>query len=160
MGNATECHDRIDQFFSGPGARADRWRDILDIAQDWRAGKANRASFEAALAELASLEEFHAYPGARLMAALRDTAAADDSRTTAALAERITIALLTRSFRQHADDWDVHGAFSEQVPDVLPPTLGHNEAHRPYFETLIVTGAPTERWPSLCAEWRRLRRPL
>jgi arginine decarboxylase len=24
---------------------------------------------------------------------------------------------------------------------------------------LIVTGAPAERWPSICAEWRRLRRP-
>ena len=160
MANATRSQDRIDQFFSGPGARADRWRNILDIAQAWRAGNANRASFEAALAELATIEEFHAYPGARLMAALRDTAAAEDPRSTAALAERITIALLTRSFRQHAEDWDVHGRLGERVPDVLPPTLGQGEAHRPYFETLIVTGAPTERWPSLCAEWRRLRRPL
>src|SRR5262249_17458193 len=119
-----------------------------------------RASFEAALAELATMEEFHAYPGARLMAALRDTAATGDSRSTVVLAERITIALLTRSFRQHTDDWDVHGGLGEAMPDVLPPMLGHGEAHRPYFEALIVTGAPTERWPSLCAEWRRLRRPL
>ena len=160
MATATRSQDKIDQFFSGPGARADRWRNILDIAQAWRAGNANRASFEAALAELAAIEEFHAYPGACLMAALRDTAAAEDPRSTAALAERITIALLTRSFRQHAEDWDVHGRLGERVPDVLPPALGQGEAHRPYFETLIVTGAPTERWPSLCAEWRRLRRPL
>jgi arginine decarboxylase len=32
--------------------------------------------------------------------------------------------------------------------------------HRPYFETLIVTGMPAERWPGFSAEWRRLRRPL
>jgi arginine decarboxylase len=160
MTTATRSQDRIDQFFSGPGARGDRWGNILDIAQAWHAGNASRTSFEAALAELATIEEFHAYPGAVLMGALRDTAAADDSRSTATLAERITIALLTRSFRQHAEDWDVHGSSGERVSDVLPPTLGHGEAHRPYFETLVVTGAPTEHWPSLCAEWRRLRRPL
>ena len=34
------------------------------------------------------------------------------------------------------------------------------DAHRPYFEVLIVTGAPATRWPALAAEWRRLRRPL
>ena len=44
--------------------------------------------------------------------------------------------------------------------DVLPPTLGRTDAHRPYFEVLIVTGAPAARWPALVAEWRRLRRPL
>ena len=99
MATATRSQDRIDQFFSGPGARADRWRYVLDIAQAWRAGNANRASFEAALAELATIEEFHAYPGERLMAALRDTAAAEDSRSTAALAERITIANKTTELR-------------------------------------------------------------
>ena len=112
MANATRSQDRIDQFFSGPGARADRWRNILDIAQAWHAGKANRISFEAALAELATIEEFHAYPGPRLMAALRDRAATDDAAGAAALAWRIASALLTRSFRQHASDWDPHSDIS------------------------------------------------
>jgi hypothetical protein len=31
---------RIDQFFSGPGARADRWRDLQDAARGWAAGTA------------------------------------------------------------------------------------------------------------------------
>jgi arginine decarboxylase len=43
---------------------------------------------------------------------------------------------------------------------VLPPALGRSEAHRPYFEVLIVTGAPAARWDALATEWRRLRRPL
>src|SRR5262249_40077685 len=46
------------------------------------------------------------------------------------------------------------------MPDVLPPAMGSADAHRPYFEVLIVTGAPAARWPALTAEWRRLRRPL
>ena len=36
--------------------------------------------------------------------------------------------------------------------------MGRQETKRPYFETLIVTGAPVERWPGICMEWRRLRR--
>ena len=46
------------------------------------------------------------------------------------------------------------------VPDVLPATLGRADTQKPYFETLIVTGVPTERWSGLASEWRRLRRPL
>ena len=42
----------------------------------------------------------------------------------------------------------------------MPPSLGRADARRPYFEVLIVTGAPATRWPALAAEWRRLRRPL
>ena len=93
------------------------------------------------------------------MAALRDRAERDDAAGAAALAWRIASALLTRSFRQHASDWDPHADISSTVPDVLPPTLGRPAASPPYFEVLIVTGAPIERWPSIAAEWRRLRRP-
>jgi arginine decarboxylase len=151
---------RIDQFFSGPGARADHWRDLQDAAQAWAAGQDSRTKFEGMLAELAATEEYHAYPGARLLAALRDSAAADDARSTHELVRRISTALLTRSFRRHAGDWEVNDESDGAIPDILPPTLGRGELHRPYFETLIVTGLPAERWPGFCAEWRRLRRPL
>ena len=48
---------------------------------------------------------------------------------------------------------------TSSAADVLPPTLGRGDAHRPYFEVLIVTGSSPARWPALGAEWRRLRRP-
>ena len=82
------------------------------------------------------------------------------AHATAALARRITRALLTRSFRQNAGDWETHEDGDGVAADVLPPTLGRADAHRPYFEVLIVTGAPAARWPALATEWRRLRRPL
>jgi arginine decarboxylase len=97
---------RIDQFFSGPGARA----------------------------------EYHAYPGLRLMAALTERAAAGDAAGALALAMRITQSLQTRSFRQHAGDWDAHTDSDAEMPDLLPPGFGETSAWRPYFETLIVTG--------------------
>jgi arginine/lysine/ornithine decarboxylase len=151
---------RIDQFFSGPSARADQWRELVDVAHAWLAGSKSRTDFEAALSEMAVIEEFHSYPGLHLMAALRDNAAADDARSVLSLVTRISTALLTRSFRGHAGDWEVHDEGNESIPDLLPPTLGRGGAHRPYFETLIATGVPSERWSALCAEWRGLRRPL
>ena len=159
MATEPKKHDgRIDQFFSGPGARADRWRDLMDAAQAWMGGKDSRAKFETLLAELSATEEYHAYPGLHLLAALRDTAAADDARSTHELVRRINAALLTRSFRRQAGDWEVNGGADSAIPDVLPPALGQSELHRPYFETLIVTGMPAERWAGFCGEWRRLRR--
>ena len=151
---------RIDQFFAGPGARGDQWRNLVELAEAWSNEPGNRAKVEAALAEMAATEEFHAYPGLQLMTALRDHVTANDAHATATLARRITRALLTRSFRQNAGDWEANEDGDGVTADVLPPALGRTESHRPYFEILIVTGAPATRWPALAAEWRRLRRPL
>ena len=150
---------RIDQFFSGPGARADEWRRLVEAAKAWTSGSGDRTKFERDLSQLSITEEYHAYPGSRLMAALRERASADDAAAVLALVMRITQSLQTRSFRQHAGDWDVHADAEAETPDLLPPGFGDTTTRRPYFETLIVTGLPATRWPSLGAEWRKLRRP-
>ena len=151
---------RIDQFFSGPGARADEWRSLLEAAKAWSSGSEDRRRFETLLGQIAVMEEFHAFPGPRLMSALRDRAASGDAAGTLALAMRITQSLQTRSFRQHTGDWDLHAEGDGEIPDLLPPAFGHTEQRRPYFETLVVTGVPSANWPGLAAEWRRLRRPV
>ncbi len=151
---------RIDQFFAGLSARADRWRNLVELAEAWLSGSGSRANVEAALAEMAVTEEYHAYPGHQLMTALRERAAENDARATALLARRITRALITRSFRQNPSDWEAHEDDEGVAADVLPPALGRANAHRPYFEVAIVTGSPAVRWPALGAEWRQLRRPL
>src|SRR6185437_16090807 len=151
---------RIDQFFSGPGARADEWRGLVEAAKAWSTGVGDRGGFEEQLSQLSITEEYHAYPGPRLMAALRERAEAGDAAGARSLAMRITHALQTRSFRQHAGDWDVHAETDTEAPDLLPPGFGETNTRRPYFETLIVTGVPATTWPSLAADWRKLRRPL
>lgn len=123
---------RIDQFFSEPGARADDWRDLVDAAKAWARG-GDRGKYDAALADLSVTEEFHGYPGLQLMGALREAAATGDGATSLALATRITQALATRSFRQHAGDW---GAKDEDegdgdVPELVPPTFGAHTTRRP-----------------------------
>ena len=62
----------VDRFFAGPGARADQWYHLVELAEAWSRGSADRATFEAALTEMTATEEFHAYPGLKLMTALRD----------------------------------------------------------------------------------------
>lgn len=148
----------IETFFSPPGAREHRWRTLVDAAKAWASGSGRREAFEEALNETAVIEEFHAYPGRGLMAALRNRVNGDDAVGTAALVWRIATSLLTGSFRRHASDWDPYGE-ADAVPDVMPPGLANGKKTQPYFETLIVTGAPVDRWPSIVTEWRRLRRP-
>ncbi|WP_375774800.1 decarboxylase [Bradyrhizobium sp. ma5] len=157
--DAKPAQQRIDQFFSGPGGRADNWRDLVEAAKRWSGG-GDRAAYDAALSALAVTEEFHGYPGLRLMAALKEAAAAGDAATSHMLATRIVQALQTKSFRQHAGDWSTQDDGNGDVPDLLPPTLGQSAGRRPYFETLIVTGVPAGNWPGLLSEWRRLRRPV
>jgi arginine decarboxylase len=151
---------RIDQFFAGPGARGDQWRALVELAAAWANGSADRGKVEAMLADMAPTEEFHAYPGRQLMTTLSNHVAAGDVQAAAALARRITRAMLMRSFRQNPGDWEGDEEGEGEAANVLPPTLTGGEARRPYFEVLIVTGAPATRWAALAAEWRRLRRPL
>src|SRR6516165_2583725 len=151
---------RIDQFFAGPGGRGDAWKNLVELVESWARGSGNRAEVEAALAALAVTEGFHAYPGVQLMTALRERVAENDAHGTASLARRMTRAVITRSFRQNPADWEAHEDDEAAAADVLPPAFGRADAHRPYFEVAIVTGAPAARWPALGAEWRRLRRPL
>src|ERR1700722_15971759 len=97
---------RIDQFHMGPGARADHWRFLMDAAKAWSDGSGKRNQFDALLAEIAVTEEFHGYPGPLLMTALKEAAASGDASATASLATRILQSLQTKSFRQHANDWE------------------------------------------------------
>src|SRR5436190_22470135 len=107
MHNEATAHPaRIDQLFSGPGARADKWRNLTTLADAWTQVSRDRSKFETALAELSATEEFHAYPGLALMAALRNHVAANDAQATSSLARRITRTLLNRSFRQNPADWE------------------------------------------------------
>jgi arginine decarboxylase len=131
----------------------------VQLAEVWVANPHKGADVKSAISEMIPTEEFHAYPGTHLLAALQDHAAEDDAREVAALARRITRALLTKSYRQNSGSSDAGEPDDELAADVLPPTLGSAQAHRPYFEVLVVTGAPPARWPSLASEWRRLRRP-
>jgi arginine decarboxylase len=149
---------RIDQFFNGPSGRADNWRDLVEAAKAWAAGTGNQAKYTALLNDISVIEKFHGYPGLHLMAALKE--ASGDAATSLGLATRITHALMTRMFRQHAGNGSASEDGDGSMPELVPSTLSRAEARRLYFETLIVTGVPATSWQGLANECRELRRPL
>src|SRR5690348_5959854 len=148
----------IDQFFSGPAARADRWRTLLSVAERWLDGRDNRTTFEATLAGMMATESYYAYPGTRLLGSLQESASEGDAHAARALVQRINTALATKSFKRHSGEWETDDDLDASSSDIVP--LSRSDGGRPYFETLIVTGVPAERWPELTAAWRRLRRNL
>jgi arginine decarboxylase len=141
-------------------SRHDNWREITTLAGEWAAGRGQRAALEAAIASMGPVEEYHAYPGVRLLGALNERIATNDAGGAAKLARRISNALLTGSYSNRPGEWDVHDEMSPtEVADVLPPALGELGGHRPYFEVLFVNSMPAARWPALAAELNWLRRP-
>ena len=76
---------RLDHFFSAVAARLDLWRDLARAAQAWAARPATRndpalhAATSEALAALLPLEDFQAYPGARVLNAIQQRVAGGDA---------------------------------------------------------------------------------
>jgi arginine decarboxylase len=102
---------RIDHLFSIVAVRLDRWSELNKIARVWAAKMATKeaAAVQAqcadALEELLPLEDFHAYPGARLLGAMRERISAGDAMGTARLAQRMSSALMSRSYRRDPSEW-------------------------------------------------------
>src|SRR4051812_30796821 len=95
---------RIDHFF----ARADRWRDLAITTRRWASGRSNRKAVDAAFAEIERQEEFYAFPGGRLMAALGERLAGDlaSAQSSAALVRRISAAIVTRDYKHDLTEWE------------------------------------------------------
>ena len=151
---------RIDQFLLMHSARLDNWREITGLAEKWQAGAAQRADLDAAVAAMEAVEGYHAYPGPKLFALLRERIAANDSGGAARLARRISNGLMTRAYRERPSEWDPNAEMGvDEVADIMPPGLEGSERRRPYCEVLFVSAQPAARWPTLADEVRRLRRP-
>ena len=148
---------RIDNFLAMQSGRSDLWRDALTAAQHWASGHGSRAAVEASMADLAIIEEFHAYPGVRLMAQLREKIAAGDAAVAADMVRRFSDAILTGAYSYQAERGEA-GDEGDVLQDVLPTVISGRDARRPYFEVLMVSPQPASRWPVITAEMRRLRR--
>lgn len=148
---------RIDEFFIIHSARADKWRNVLSVAEKWARGEPVRGELETSLAELKIVEEFYAYPGIHGMRNLEVAIANNDGRAAAGLVRRISDAILTHSIGRDSDG-EVTGD-DERMPSIVPMAIAEKRIHRPYFEVLFVTNQQPARWPAVIAEIRRLRRP-
>ena len=158
VASESEESQRIDHFFSMPAARADRWRDLTATANNWASGSVKAAQVAKALDALGAIEEFHAYPGRRMMLKLREKLDAGQPENFADLARHISRSIITRRYKHDTTDWLAEEAGSESSAAFLD-TFQDGDKRRPYFEMLLVTPAAAMRNDRLVTEMRRLRRP-
>jgi arginine decarboxylase len=167
MNLAAKASDvRVDQFFTGTEARFDRWRSLLRAARAWEGAVGQQrpesgkfqAGVSTSLAELRQWEDFFAYPGQALLRALKERVASGDPAGTTRLAQSISTALLTHSYRTSPADWE--GEEQSQI-SFAGRAKGSDEdtaSFRPYFEVLVVSPARPSAWADLAQEFRKLRR--
>lgn len=158
---------QVDRFYTAAEARFDRWRLLLQTARAWERTSSQqsaerekcRLAASDAFRELQLWEDFFAYPGQGLLKSLSDSINSGDAAGTSRLAQAISAALLTHSYRSNPMEWES----SEQLPitfgDRVPGAGEETAAHRPYFEVLFVSPARPAAWAELAQELRKLRRP-
>ena len=149
----------IDRFFSAPAERNDRWREVTAAAKAWADGRGDRAAVEAALAEGAAVEEFHAFPGTRLLGALRGRLEQGDAAGCSALARHLSTAIASRTYKDDPAQWDPREDGTDTPIELRLPGQGTGQRRRPYFEMLVVTPEPSARWPQIVEAFRAVRRP-
>lgn len=156
-------------FYSAYAERLDRWRTLSRIARSWAAAEHSshdeksmsdlRSIASDLLGQMETLESFFAYPGAKHMATVRERLAEGDAGGLVRLVQRISGALLTRSYREDPTAMDVGDEPEPAVPAASTQSMNGGAPHKPYFEVLFVSGASPASWPELCERIRRLRRP-
>ena len=167
MSSASKAQPRVDQFFTGAEARSDRWRTLLQQSRQWAAAitkekaeaKSNQSQVLEAFEELLQWEDYFAYPGLKLLAAVRDQINSGDAAGTTRMVRTISTAIVTHSYRTNVEDWESEEDTVGNLADRLPLSGEPRTAHRPYFEVLFVSPARQSMWNDLGHELRKLRRP-
>jgi arginine decarboxylase len=149
-------------FFSASEAREERWRELHRAAKGLAAGgQADKLRQEATalLAQLGPLEDLCGYPGPALMAQVNERLKAGDGAGLARLTQRISISLLSNSYRDDPEAWKADDEEDDpHMPKVLPPSIGRGQARKPYCEALIVSPGDRSTWAATREGFRKLRR--
>ncbi len=167
MSTASKAQPRVDQFFTGAEARSDRWRTLLQQSRQWAAAitkdtaeaKSNQSQVLEAFEELLQWEDYFAYPGSKLLAAVKEQISSGDAGGTTRMVRTISTAIVTHSYRTNVEDWETEEDTVGNLADRLPLSGESRTAHRPYFEVLFISPARKSMWNELGHELRKLRRP-
>lgn len=158
---------RVDQFFMAAEARFDCWRALLQAARTWERSVSSQlsgtAEHHAAVSncfqELLQWEDFFAYPGLALLNSLRERITSGDTTGTVRLAQSISAAVLTHSYRNNPADLKNEEQVSINFGECVTGAGEEGATHRPYFEVLVVSPARRGMWQELAKDLRKLRRP-
>ncbi len=150
-------------LFSVSHDREGRWRELHRVAKALAAGTGQadklRQEGRALLNQLGALEELCAYPGPRLMAQVSERLKEGDAASLARLTQRISISLLSNSYRDDPEAWkSAEEDDDAHLPAILPPSIGRGQARKPYCEVLVVTPGERSTWEATREGLRKLRR--
>src|SRR3954467_825423 len=108
-------------YLSTAQARSDRWRGLHRVAKALAAGSpkadALRAQALQELDALVPLEDLCAYPGPALMAIIRERVQTGDWAAFARLVQRVSISLLSNSYRDSAEAWSTDEESDAHKPE-------------------------------------------
>jgi arginine decarboxylase len=150
----------VGTFFSASESREERWRELHRAAKALAAGgQADKQQAVSLLEQLGPLEELCGYPGPRLMAQVSERLKDGDGAGLARLTQRISISLLSNSYRDDAEAWKSDEEEDDpHLPKILPPSIGRGQARKPYCEVLIVSPGERSTWEATREGMRKLRR--
>ena len=133
-----ESRKGLSNYLSAAQARADRWRGVHRLAKLLAAGGGKSPTVRTELADelagLAPIEDLCGYPGPGLMAAVKERLQTGDTTGLSRLAQRISMALLSNSYRDDTSAWLSDDEGDAHAPDILPPGLDRGHQRKPYFE--------------------------
>src|SRR5262249_52128770 len=159
---APEARKGLSGYFSISQGRVDRWRTVHRYAKSLAAGDGKDEGLKARAAEeiaaLEPLEALCAYPGPVLLGRLKERLLTADYTGFLRLAQRISVSLLSNSYRDDVEAWKSDDEGDSHTPDVLPPGIGRGQSRKPYFEVLVVSPGDRSTWPETREGLRRLRR--
>lgn len=153
-------------FFHANADRLDRWNQLNAVTARLRQAhesglgtSALEASVQALFEDIAPLEQYWAFPGKALVAALAaDLTAANHGRFAYGV-NRLARALMSESYRRHPGAWKLLDEPEEEA-SVAVDYYEQRDLARPYFEVLVVRENPVyESEERMREEVRRLRRP-
>ncbi len=153
---------RLSNVLVAASLRADQWRQLNATARAWAGGGSNahaqRERCVELFEEVLRLEHCWAFPGERLLGALREALDRGDAGQFARLAQKVSAAILSGDYRREEQVWDLEDDLDRVTLDALPPDIGglHD---KPYFEVLVVTPGDPAQWARSREEMRRMRRP-
>ena len=153
---------RIDHLFDLAEARFDRWRDLLDLSHQWVASigtkdaATRKSRCEELLGEILPVEDFHAYPGARLLATLKERLGGSEVVGTTARAARFRGA---DAEELSSRPGGVGAGRGSDGPLDDAGAADHRVGLAPFFEVLFVVPSSPAKWPLQAQQVRRLRRP-
>ncbi|MUV15738.1 decarboxylase [Noviluteimonas gilva] len=162
MKDPANASHHLANVYAGAIFREDQWRRLNAYARGWAEMPDSaelRAKCRTLSGDIARMEHCWAYPGPRLIEAIRESLEAGDAATFARLVRKVSDALLSSDFRREESAWEAGAETEGRVLDFAPPSLDGGPVQRPYFEVLIVTPSEPAQWQRAKDEMRRLRRP-